>query len=228
MRLRRTNFLLLVIVMGLSSVLFAPTAQAHHSTGWYLGSIRSLAQTEQYCVEDRYTSASYEYVLHEVRNTLIVENTSYNWDMKRGGKTDFRTVWVPCRQLNSGTTPTRNDVEIEYHVEDTVVTAPSWCGGTSCAAPAGPSWSGPLGRVEYTWYNVWLRGTLIKQGGDVRRHVVNHETGHVLGLADGTGSCPYSIMHPSYYGCPGNGNPPWPTGLDHDTVNRLIDGVSAP
>ncbi|HEY0641536.1 MAG TPA: hypothetical protein VGD67_28235 [Pseudonocardiaceae bacterium] len=221
----RTNTILLVVLLGLSTVLLAPPAEAHHPTGWYLASMRSLPQTEQYCVEDRYTSAAHSYVLNEVRNTLIVENTAWNWDLKRGGKVDFRTVYTPCRDLNSGTVPTRNEVEIEYHVEDTITTAPAACGGTSCAAPAGPSWAGPLGRTEYTWYNVWLRGSLIKAGGDTRRHVVNHETGHVLGLRDGDGSCPSSIMHPSYYGCPGNGNPAWPTALDHETVNRLIDGV---
>jgi hypothetical protein len=100
-----------------------------------------------------------------------VENTAYNWDLKRGGKTDFRTVWVPCRQLNSGTVPIRDEIEIEieYHVEGTITTAPDLCGGTSCAAPAGPSWSGPLGRTEYTWYKVWLRGSLIDAGAAVRR-----------------------------------------------------------
>jgi hypothetical protein len=138
MGIQRLNFILLVIVMGLSSALLAPPAQAHHSTGWYLASMRSLSQTEQYCVEDWRTSASYDYVLNEVRNTLVVENPDWNWDLKRGGKVDFRTVWVPCRNLNSGTVPTRNEVEIEYHVEDVISTAPAACGGTSCAAPAGP------------------------------------------------------------------------------------------
>lgn len=208
--------------MGFAAV---GTVSANHPTGFYLASMRSIGQTEQYCVEDINTYLAYDYVLNEVRNTLVVENTAYNWDLKRSGATDFRTVYTACRNLNNSTSPTRNEVEIEYNVEDTVVTAPASCGGTSCAAPAGATWYGPYGRIEYQWYNVWLKGNLIASGGDTRRHVVNHETGHVLGLADGDDSCPYSIMHPSYYGCPGNGNPAWPSDGDHATVNRLIDGA---
>lgn len=219
------NAVLLAVLVGLPMGFgaIAPVG-ADHSSGFYLASMRSIGQTEQFCVEDINTSLSYDYVFNEVRNTLLVENPDFNWDLKRSGSTDFRTVYTACRNLNGSTTPTRNEVEIEYYVEDTVITAPAACGGTSCAAPAGATWSGPYGRVEYQWYYVWLKGNLIGAGGDTQRHVVNHETGHVLGLADGDGSCPSSIMHPGYYGCPG-GNPAWPTAGNHATVNRLIDGA---
>lgn len=66
------------------------------------------------------------------------------------------------------------------------------------------------------------------QGDDVgdpdrRRHLVNHESGHVFGLRDNDPyvSCVYSIMHPSYYGCPGNGNPAWPSSNDFSTVTTI-------
>ena len=224
---------LLVVLVAVSIPLsIATNVSAHHpkSPGSYLHSIRSVSQTEQYCVDDYYTTLSFATVLDRVRATLIVERTDVNWDMKQGGYTDFRTTWdYPCRSLNSSTTPTRAEIELEYHVQDTI--QESACGGTSCAVHFGSTWSGPYGRTEYQYYNIYLRGSLISADGDVRRHVVNHETGHALGLADGYApDCPSpaSVMHPSYYGC-GSTNVPWPSlGGDHPTVNQLIFGQAWP
>lgn len=227
-RFHRGLNLALLAVLALLPVGLVPAVSANHTSTFYLSSMRSIEQTEQFCVEDiNVAYLTYDYVLNEVRSTLFLENPDWNWDMKRGGMTDFRTIWQPCRDLDQAT---RDEAEIEYHVEDPVITAPAYCGGTSCAAPARPLWNGPYGRVEYRWYNVWLRGNLIQAGGDTRRHVVNHETGHILGLADNDPyySCDYSIMHPAYYYCPDNGRPAWPSAGDHDTVNRLIDGNWAP
>lgn len=224
------NLLLLTIVGGLLvGVAGVPGTKANHESGFYLASIRSIAQTEQYCVEDSNTTLGFSTALDRVRDTLIVDRTDVNWDLKQGGYTDFRTTWsYSCYDLNSSTTPTRNEIEIEYYVEDT--TTEPGCGGTSCAKRDGPYWSGPHGRTEYTWYYVWLRGNLIKNGGFDTHHVVNHETGHVFGLADGgptsgswDTSCPSSIMHTSYYGC--SVTLEWPSlSTDHPSVNDIIYG----
>jgi hypothetical protein len=82
----------------------------------------------------------------------------------------------------------------------------------------------------------------------LQTHLVNHETGHVFGLADGGPlsnpphyGCPQSIMHPQYpnialYGCDGrtlnaDGHPypyvpplDWPTDGDLDSIFRITLG----
>lgn len=228
--------LFILVILATMGVLLssASTADAHHKSGFYLGSITSIGQTEQFCVEASRTSLSWETARDRVRTTLIEERTDVNWDMKLGGFTDFRTVWTaPCYNLSSSTSPTRSEVEIEYYVEDAgQETSPSWCENTSCAAPDGNYWEDSAGRTGYTWYYVWLRGELIKGDdrgapGD-RQHVVNHETGHVLGLADGgptsgswDDSCPGSVMHTGYYGC--GETLIWPSlYTDHPSVNDII------
>lgn len=60
-------------------------------------------------------------------------------------------------------------------------------------------------------------------------HVVNHETGHVLGLKDPDQISPgvydclgnVSVMHSQFYGCAYNRE--WPTWNDHNTVVLLAE-----
>lgn len=228
------NLALIAILGALPIVLTGDgDARAHHKNNYniagHVASLRSIPWHETYCVEDLNTTLDFNTALNRVRDTLIVNRTDVNWDLKQGGYTDFRTTWVPCRNLNSGTTPRRTDVEIEYHVIDTI-TSPGWCEGTSCAWGWGVTWNGPHGRTEWQYWKVQLRGQLIKNGGSSTTHVVNHETGHVLGLADGgptskswDTSCPSSIMHPQYYGC--SVTLDWPNlSTDHISVNQIIAG----
>jgi hypothetical protein len=234
-------FLIMILtVVPLIAVTVIPV-KAHHESYRYLSSLRSVSQRENFCVEASNSTMPWSTARNRVRKTLVVERTDVNWNLKQGGYTDFRTVTAAsCYNLNNFTSPTRDSVEIEYYVEDAGnETSPDACGDTSCAAADadGPHWNGPHGRVEYQWYYVWLRADLIRGDDfgnpDTRRHVINHETGHVLGLADGGPTAPStadptcptggSVMHPSYYGC--GTHLIWPSlSTDHPAVNDIIYG----
>ena len=55
------------------------------------------------------------------------------------------------------------------------------------------------------------------------RNFINHETGHVLGLADPrfTGDCMESVMHNALYNCTQFGYVTYPTASDLASVTRV-------
>lgn len=235
------NLVLLGVLLSVPALMSdSRTVEANHIKSDYLRSIRRIGSgynqwaDEDYCVDVTYTTLDFATAKSRIQNTLIYDRTDVNWDMKLGGYTDFYTSSLSCSQLSGAQ---RQAMDLEFHVMDTVQGfAPYYradaCGGTSCVVPYGDSSGGPYGRTEWQWYDLFLRGQYMKDlgdgtgqsGPDRRRHLINHETGHVLGLADGyKPDCPVSVMHPYYYGCPYNY--PWPSlDLDHPSVNRIIYG----
>lgn len=208
---------------------------ANHENYVPLQAIRSVAWQETFCVEDAQSSLAFADVYGRINATLTWENPGGDWHQLNGNKIYFEDAYVAtgvgCNGLNDWTAIRRTDVEIEYHAQDDNQLDPR-CRGTSCAIGYGVTWSYPGGAAQQ-YYNVYLR-TAVLQGDDYgdpnrRRHGVNHESGHVFGLADGgpaseswDKSCPYSIMHAGYYGCP-YGNPPWPTANDFATVTNITN-----
>lgn len=109
-------------------------------------------------------------------------------------------------------------VSIRYYIyTDTSNVNP--CYGSSCVVRGGQT----LTHVEsdgtatdYTYGIAYLKESTFN--GTASNYIINHETGHILGLPDGDGTCPGSIMHSKDYGC-SNGYPSWPYEADKNTVN---------
>ncbi len=126
------------------------------------------------------------------------------------------TGQTPCDEA-----PFRNDIEIEYWVRDD--TSATQCEGYSCAFPFGHQYLDSVsGHLEWSGYAVRFKTSHINGGVSLYHHVINHETGHVLGLQDGDGTCPDpdSVMHSIYYGCEVNAE--WPSAEDRASVGALI------
>lgn len=126
----------------------------------------------------------------QIRDILIYEFPSNDWDGAANGKIDLWTeTSAPCNQLSS---TRRDQIEIEYRVMDDVS---SYCGGEniSCAVKAGLTYS-VTQHNDYWWYNLHIRTSSYTLSNHNRHFVINHETGHAFGLADGNCSST-SIMH---------------------------------
>lgn len=105
------------------------------------------------------------------------------------------------------TTPMR------YYIQQS--TSPLCDGTSSCVVRYGAVTQGD-GHTHYDYGVATLRNQTFT---NVKSYVVNHETGHLLALKDGSGSsdCPGSIMHSQDYGC-SNGYPTDPYQRDLDSV----------
>lgn len=81
------------------------------------------------------------------------------------------------------------------------------------------------GKVHFVGTSTPCAGTGV-DGNSIRLydHAINHETGHVLGLADGTcsGGVPTSVMHSIAYGC--SSNYAYPTSGDLSSVTTAANG----
>lgn len=223
------NLALLAILAWLPLGTIA-TVKADHQTGFYLAGMRSPEWRETTCI-DTYGTAriSHAAARDRIVGTLMFANTGGDWHGFYADHIFFDPIYYSqCSDLNDFTAPRLSDVELRYYVREP---QGLYCNPFSCAVKGGDAWSGPLGRVEWTKYNVYLKAEVLASWEGAYRHLINHETGHVFGLDDPpegcAGSARDSVMHPSYnpYYCP-TGDPRWyPTGLDFESVRRIINGA---
>ncbi len=248
--MRRSRF-----VIGLNLALLALLAAgltwlpqgevgATHKRGIYLEAERVIDWKEVFCEEDAQSSLSFPNVRGRITGALQWETPpsgEYRWDGINYGHISlvdaYNSSGVGCNGLNFSTNPRLSDTAIRYYVQDYNNLDPACWNPpprSSCTVHTGVTWNTSAG-VGYQYANVYLY-TDPMTGDDYgdpdrRRHTVNHETGHVFGLADGGPSSPYpssgcsplSIMHPSYYGC--SARIPWPT---WDDVLSVWDITNAP
>lgn len=205
----------------------------------HVGSINSY-EAEDFCVwieEDSQgnplSSMDFGTAYGRVSSALMVDNPGGDWNRLNGSlggdKLAFSATGpTPCDEnLN------RTRIELEYWVRDDTSSTP--CGGYSCAFPFGHQYDDPVsGHVEWSGYAVRFKTSHINQAdpgpGQSKPwwHVINHETGHMLGLDDpppcrGEGISEDSVMHPNFfYGCAENKQ--WPTLYDWNSVLGLIGG----
>lgn len=193
--------------------------------------MRSVEWRETYCVDSYKAQGiiSFQEAFNRVVGTLQHANPGGDWHGLNYDHIFFEPVYnYQCSDIDPSTIEIRYNVAASQHMPY----PRCWYNGQpySCALQEQFLWYSPSGRAEYNYYNVWLRGELVAGAEGTYRHLINHETGHVFGLADGgpdqaahgtwDTSCPGSIMHSGSYGCTGY-YPWWPTGLDFDTVWRL-------
>lgn len=208
-------------------------ARADHlhplSNGNHIGSIHlnGPGNHEEYCVDTPYESLGpypqgQQFAWNAIANTLYLDNPGGDWDELGEGRLYF-VPWTwewDCGWMRANRPNEYNATEIDY-----VVTwdGPPGSNGTFCEvgnySSYGPSWDPHMrySRMECP------RGRFTN-GPAAYHHAVNHETGHILGMADpprGGGYCYVdSVMHSIYYGCANNFE--WPTWRDFDSVSSLV------
>lgn len=196
----------LAALLALLLVLTAPANDAsayhYHSPRMELGKMHSSASSrhEEFCV---YTDGSITQAnaYNRVAASLWIDGAR-DWDGLASNKVWFVPYSNPCPGLSN-----RSTIEIEYQVLS------GGCGGVSCANLTNP-YDGGYGHTDYNFAYVTLKTSHLTGGAALYHHVVNHETGHVLGFKDPNfqGDCVLSIMHSIYYGC--TSNLEWPSDGD--------------
>ena len=182
--------------------------------------------TEQFCVESFDTAkVSNASARSFVDQTLTQMGSGKVWDGVGGGRIDLRVTNNPCSTYDPAT---RETIEIEVYY--------GWDWSGVCGAPAGyyncvvhdlPVWDAERGHNDARWAYVYL---VFSSGGrldNVGRGFINHEFGHVWGLADHgvvNSSCtPASLMHSSVVGYPCTNWPNWyPSPADFQSVLRIM------
>lgn len=123
----------------------------------------------------------------------LTGNDTLDWQDVPPGRMHFVLVGG-CDSFDSTTSPTRGDINIEYHVTSNASTAP--CNLDYSVTPPAPG-SNDVSCVYHdpNYVTIWPDGHRDRRYAyaildvdnipeSIYRHTVNHETGHVLGLSD--------------------------------------------
>lgn len=180
---------------------------------------------EHYCVDTPYESLGpypqgQQFAWNVIKGTLYEDKPDGDWD----GLADNRVYFDPrpwewdCGWMRTYRPNEYSATEIDYVItrEGPGGAGTIWC-RTRNFSGYGPPWDSHALKA-----NVECPSLHFTQGPFSYHHAINHETGHVLGLADppDDGSyCVYSVMHSRSYGCT---SLEWPTGPDFNSVEWLI------
>jgi hypothetical protein len=212
--------------------------QANHPKGPahdHIGSMNSL-EPDNFCVwlekegDQVMSSMDFGTAYGRISGTLMVNEPGLDWNGLNGSLDGYKLTFSATGPTPCDENPNRSKIEIEYWVRDD--TSATVCGGYSCAFPFGQLDDDPVsGHPEWSGYAVRFKTAHLNHadpgpGQDKPWwRVVNHETGHMLGLSDpppcsGEGISEDSVMHPNhYYGCAENKQ--WPTINDWNSVLLL-------
>ncbi|ASW55418.1 hypothetical protein [Plantactinospora sp. KBS50] len=172
-----------------------------HLHNMHYNSVGSSAGTydEQFCIESHDTSkVSNSAGRAFVNETLTQMGSGRVWD----GLGDWRIdLWPTASNCTSYSASTRAGIEIEVHY--------GWdwsgiCGGTTgyynCVVHDNPVWDAAHNHYDSQWAYVYL---VFSSGGRLDttgRAFINHEFGHVFGLADDSNCSPPSLMSSTIVG----------------------------
>ena len=181
--------------------------------------------TENYCVDVGSSSMQHADALSRVAGALRLDNPSNDWNGLKGGRVAFGQRDNQCSQP-----PGSVGIELRYYVQNSTVC--TYQGQprpqNSCAIADGDVWNNVTGHTEFELFLILLH-TPDLQDNSFYYHLVNHETGHALGLQDGGTietadpgpiPCQDSIMHNVYHGCSVNYD--YPTFFDKVAVSEMI------
>lgn len=216
---------------ALALVIPAPAAYASHPNGSSEKHLRNMhyatagsgGRDEQFCVESHDTSkVSHSTARAFVNQTLTQMGSGKVWDGLGNWRID---LWVTNNHCSAYDAATRDTIEIEVHY------GWNWngiCGGDygyyNCVVHTNAGWNPDYGHYDSRRAKVYL---VFSSGGrldNVGRAFINHEFGHVFGLADDNGICnPASIMHSSIVGYSCGNWPNWyPSPADFQSVVALM------
>lgn len=199
------------ILIGLIFILMLPEiSYAHHpySPKRHMTSTHSTINHEYFCADVKESSVSISSAYNELKRILY----NRNYDGLAGNKIYLvaSNTNLNCSDMSASIL---NGYYLRYYIEAN--TQPRCDGTSSCIVRYGPTQQSD-GHTHYAYAVVTIRE---QTWNNLREYIVNHETGHFLGLRDGSGSsnCPGSIMHSKDYGC-SNGYPANPYQNDLNTV----------
>lgn len=196
------------VVLAIGSITPQPADASHLS--WdsrHLGRMHTASSNEDFCTETSQTTRSWSTIQTNISNALWVDPPSADekWDAKEWDpivgnyKVWFVAHWSnPCQLMSSSE---RGPITIEYRAWDNTSTP---CGFNPSSCAIGDFlYTDSKGHSAYLYYliNLYAPYTAGEIYPTYYRHQVNHETGHAMGLLDGDGTCPVSVMHSSAYGC---------------------------
>ncbi|MFB9542378.1 hypothetical protein [Micromonospora sagamiensis] len=201
-----------------------PSSTRHLHNMHYASSGTSAgANDEQFCVESTDTAkVSHSSARTFVKQTLTEMGAGKVWDGTGNWRID---LWATNSNCTAYPASTRSTIEIEVHY--------GWDWSRFCGAPTGyyncvvhdnPVWDAAHGHYDSQWAYVYL---VFSSGGrldNVGRAFINHEFGHVFGLADDNGVCnPPSLMHSSIVGYSCTNWPYWyPSPSDFQSVVNVM------
>jgi hypothetical protein len=185
----------------------------------HLLSITSL-QPEVFCTISYTTQITSSQMLSMLTNTLIYANPAEGWNGIGEGRVSFVPTALAC---GHGV-----DQRIDYSAQS------AGCDGTSCLAALLAPKPNPLtSHKEYERASIVFYPPHLLGSTNERHRIINHETGHALGLCDGGRTapdpqfgcesnpyhdkCTDSVMHS--YGCP---TVVWPSSSDRHSVISLM------
>ncbi|NBI28891.1 hypothetical protein [Chengkuizengella marina] len=215
------NKKIITILMIISMIFLTYSAVlAHHpyNPGRHLASQHGPI-TDVYCADAKASSLSLSTIL-----TLIDEALNHPDGFEDGNEYNLQFAnptyaKEDCSDISSSNL---EKISIRYYV------SPEGCGGYSCIVnPRGGQTlvhDNGKGGTSTDWQYAVLK---IRDASftysNTKKYIVNHETGHALGLLDGDRTCPGSIMHSADYSC--TGYPDVPTQLDKDTIIEESDQI---
>ena len=204
------------LAVGVTSIFVAPASATHHEHVavrlhnqkiHFAGAGQNPNTDEDFCTQiGRGDGALTEARLRNiVDDALLWQGT--RWDGAGNWRLDLYHTASNCFDPIYGD---RSSIEIQYRTYKTQ-TDGKWCAdGTSCVSHYNQIASG-TGHTDYRNEVVWLDQDHATYPQYWARHLISHETGHVVGFRDpnyhGDCSSPASIMHIPAYGCadPGSG-----------------------
>ncbi len=184
-----------------------------HASPLHIGTVHNW-QHEDFCAGVRDGSIADSAVFNQLRQALYLDNPAEDWHGVASDRVYFMPYSTPCPNLAN-----RHDIQIEYWV-----VSGGCAGGTACVALYDPYWNAAVGHTDYSWALVTFKTMHFTNGPALAHHIINHETGHVLGLKDPdySGHCVDSVMHSTYYGC--STNREWPSPADRQTATTIATG----
>jgi len=212
-----------------------PVAQAHHAHSGgsqpHLNDMHTWTpyegiEDEHFCVQV-FSGSTHAAALAAVKRALYSTGRP-SWDLATtsdgatNARVDIRAKPSPCTSYPSAE---RSKIDFEYHVRSSnaSIAACAYSDDISCVEFDRSIRSPSGSHYDFEWAYVYLDSDHLDSD-----QLINHETGHVLGLMDGgprggtwDTSCSVSLMHLPYYGCPNN-NFSKPTDNDIRSVRTVI------
>jgi hypothetical protein len=215
----KKKFIYSIFASLMVALMLYSTSLAHHpyAPGRHLISQHGSI-TDVWCADVKSSSVTLSSARTKINNVLTNSNgwrdgNEYNLTFMNAAYAEDNCSDISSSELEK--------VDIRYYIMTNTNTA---CGGYSCLQVRGGQTlthtESDGTATDYQYAKIVIKESTFN--GTAYDYIINHETGHAIGLIDGNGTCPGSIMHSADYGC-SNGYPDWPTSNDKTSVGTESD-----